>query len=181
MKRKYYRITMNAYERRIGTLYAPEEADIDLVRDAKPVLGWQNLIFTLRNGLYAPYHMADIGANLVNEELKSVIEEFITPNYPIEFLPVKAISDEYGEKHYYIMHFKIIFDVLDLDNSVYHYYEDGTKSIVKKCLDLKKVNDLNIFNSLPAINDIIVSDRLRKVIIKRNLNFGIVFSELKCV
>ena len=181
MKRKYYRITMNAYERRIGTLYAPKGTDTRLISDAKPIPNWQDLIFTLKNGLYAPYHMANIGGNLVNEELKSIIEGFIIPNYPIEFLPVKAISEEYGEKQYYIMHFKIIFDVLDLDNSVYHYYEDGTKSIVKPCLDLMKVNDLDIFNSLPAINDIIVSDRLRKVIIKRNLNFGFVFSELKCV
>ena len=164
MKRKYYRIIMNAYERRIGTLYAPKGTDTRLISDAKPIPDWQ-----------------DLGGNLVNEELKSIIEEFIIPDYPIEFLPVKAISEEYGEKQYYIMHFKIIFDVLDLDNSVYHYYEDGGKSIVKPCLDLMKVNDLDIFNSLPAINDIIVSDRLRKVIIKRNLNFGFVFSELKCV
>lgn len=44
-KKNIIGITMNAYEEN-RNIVCSRKADIDLVRDAKPVLGWQNLIFT---------------------------------------------------------------------------------------------------------------------------------------
>ena len=66
------------------------------------------------------------GANLVNKELKTLIESYTTPESEIEFLPIKAISKEYGNKTYYIIHFKKIHDVIDKENTI---YVKGTDSI----------------------------------------------------
>jgi len=178
MVKKFFKLIMDANDEIGGTLYAPKGTDTLLIKDVKEVIGWRNLVFTLNDGIYTPYHMANIGCNLISDELKSTIQEFIPENYPIEFLPIKALSEQYGEKQYHIMHFKIIFDVIDPINTV---YVDGTKSIIKLCLDYNKVKNLDIFNSQPSINDIIVSDRLRKAIKKRKLDFGIEFSKLRCI
>jgi hypothetical protein len=178
VEKKYFNLIMDAKDKIGGTLYAPKETDTLLIKDAKEVIGWRNLVFTLKNGIYTPYHMANIGCNLLSDEFKDTIEEFIPNDYPVEFLPVKVQSEEYGEKQYYIMHFKIIFDVIDPKNTI---YVPETKSIIKLCLDKEKVKDLDIFNSQPAINDIIVSDNLRKAIKKNKLDFGIEFSQLRCI
>ncbi len=178
MINKYFELIRDGYYEPGGVIYASSDIIYPLARDGKPISNWQNLTFTLKDGNYLSYHAVNAGANLVDDELKTRIEEFIPVNYPLEFLPVKVLSEIYGEKQYFIMHFKIIFDVIEPINTV---YVDGTKSIIKLCLDYNKVKNLDIFNSQPAINDIIVSDKIRKAIKKRKLDFGIEFSKLHCV
>lgn len=70
------------------------------------------------------------------------------------------------------MHFKKIYDVIDKINTI---YVKGTDSIIKLRLDYEKVKDLNIFNSQPYINDVIVSETLYKAIKKQKLDFGLEF------
>lgn len=62
------------------------------------------------------------------------------------------------------MHFKKIFDVIDRKKTI---YVEGTDSILKLRLDYDKVKSLNIFNSQPVINDIIVSEQVKKSIKKK--------------
>ena len=47
-------------------------------------------------------------------------------------------------------------------------------------LDYNKVKDLKVFNSQPAINDIIVSDEVRKSIKKNKLDLGLDFMPVYC-
>lgn len=117
------------------------------------------------------------GANMVNQALKDLLQSYVTSANDIEFLPVKAISKEYGNQIYYIMHFKKIFDVIDPQNTL---YVEGTDTILKLRLDYNKVKSLNIFNSQPVINDIIVSDEVRKSIQKNKLDFGLEFMPILC-
>ena len=77
----------------------------------------------------------------------------------------------------YIMHFKKIFDVIDTENTI---YVEGTDSVLKLKLDYNKVKDLKVFNSQPAINDIIVSDDIRKSIKKNKLDLGLDFMPVYC-
>lgn len=177
MGENYYRLNIDGYFKPGGVLYAPKGTDTLLIQDAKEIFEWDKLIFSLVNGIYMPYHAANIGCNLIDYELKKIIKKYIPENYPIEFLPVKVQSNEYGEREYYIIHFKIIFDVIDPINSL---YVEGNKNIIKPCLDFNKVKYLDIFNSRPAINDIIISERLKKEIIKHKLNIGMEFSQLRC-
>ena len=73
--------------------------------------------------------------------------------------------------------FKKIFDVIDHDHTI---YVEGTDSIIKLKLDHNKVKDLKVFNSQPAINDIIVSDEVRKSIRKNKLDMGLDFMPVYC-
>lgn len=75
------------------------------------------------------------------------------------------------------MHFKKIFDVIDTKNTI---YVEGTDTILKLKLDYKKVGHLNVFNSQPAINDVIVSDEVRKSIKKNRLDLGLDFMPVYC-
>ena len=86
-------------------------------------------------------------------------------------------SKEYGDKQYYIVHFKKIYDVIDEENTVY----DSNGWIIKLRVDYAKVKNLHVFNSQPIINDLIVSTKLYKEIKKRKLNFGVTFGPIYCL
>ena len=73
--------------------------------------------------------------------------------------------------------FKKIFDVIDTENTI---YVEGTDSVIKLKLDYNKVKELKVFNSQPAINDIIVSDDIRKSIKKNKLDLGLDFMPVYC-
>ena len=70
------------------------------------IRGLPNAYVKLRDGEYRPFHLCIGGANLVNQEMKELFETFIKNNDDIEFLPVKTVSEIYGDRIYYIMHFK---------------------------------------------------------------------------
>lgn len=176
---KYFKIILDGNDKVGGILYAPIGINSSYVSDSKEIPeNIENLIFTLKNGSYTSYMGSNIGANLVNEDLKKLIEEFITNDYPIKFIPVTVFSEQHGNKQYFILYFDIIFDVINTSKTI---YVDGTSQIIKVCLDESKVNGSNIFNSQPVINDVIVSDSLRKKIKKQKMDLGIEFSQLNCV
>ena len=169
---KYYKFIVIGNDKIGGVLYAPSNWPYPIAKDGEEIKNWESLVVELKDGSYRPLHMCVGGANLVNKELKTLIESHTTPESEIEFLPIKAISKEYGNKTYYIIHFKKIHDVIDKENTI---YVKGTDSIIKLRVDYKKVKDLHIFNSQPNINDIIVSETLYKAIKKQKLNLGLDF------
>ncbi len=166
MNIKYYKIIVKGNDKIGGVLYAPDNWPYPIAKDGEEVKNWNTLIVKLRDGEYRPFHLCIGGANLVNQEMKELFETFIKNNDDIEFLPVKTVSEIYGDRIYYIMHFKKIFDVIDRKKTI---YVEGTDSILKLRLDYDKVKSLNIFNSQPVINDIIVSEQVKKASKKTNL------------
>lgn len=170
-KKKFYRFVLKD-NKKIGVLYAPKEVDTQFGVEVLPVQNYEDIIFTLKGGIYVPFMNSDVCANFANEELKLLIEEIIPENYPIEFLPVKTVSENYGHNLYYIIHFTKIFDVIDIQNSV---KIPGINSIVKPWIDYEKAKNLDFFNSIARINGIIVSDNMKRMMKKRNLDLGIEF------
>ena len=177
MNIKYYRIIIKGNDKIGGVLYAPDNWPYPIARDGEEVKNWESLTVELKDGSYRPFHMCIGGANLVSQEMKELFETFIENNADIEFLPVKAESEIYGNKIYYIMHFKKVFDVIDCKNTI---YVEGTDSILRLRLDYEKVKALNVFNSQPVINDVIVSEKVRKSIKKNKLDLGIEFMLIAC-
>lgn len=173
---RYYKFIVKGNDKE-GVLYAPDSWPYPIARDGQEVKNWESLVVELRDGQYRPFHMCIGGANMVNQALKDLLQSYVTSANDIEFLPVKAISKEYGNQIYYIMHFKKIFDVIDPQNTL---YVEGTDTILKLRLDYNKVKSLNVFNSQPVINDIIVSDEVRKSIQKNKLDFGLEFMPIFC-
>ena len=166
---KYYELTEDGYDKIGGMLFAPSDWPCPMAVDAMEVENWQNLILELRNGIYCPFLSCDAGANLVSEAL---LLSFIGENENIEFLPVTTKSKEYGDRTYYIMHFKIIYDVIDKEKTV---YVPGTDIITKVRIDLEKAKGLKVFNSQPAINDIIVSEDVYQAIKQKKFDTGLRF------
>lgn len=173
---KYYKFIVKGNDTVGGVLYAPPMWPYPIARDAEVVLNWQSLVVELKDGIYRPFHACTGGANLVNQDLKTLLESFYNDSN-LEFLPIKAISKEYGDRKYYIMHFSIIYDVIDKENSI---YAKGTDTIIKMRLDYSKVKNLKIFNTRPAVNDIIVSEDVVRAIKKKKLDLGLEFLQIYC-
>lgn len=178
MKAKFYRFVPIGDNKKAGVLYAPEGWPYPISRDGEEVKNWRNLVVELKYGMYKPFHMCTGGANMVDEDLKNLLQSFIGDTKDVEFLPVKAVSEEYGDKQYYILHFTKIFDVIDYEHTV---YAEGTDVILKVRLDYNKAKGLSLFNTRPYISDIIVSDEVRRAIKRNHLNFALQFQPIYCV
>ena len=174
---KFYSFIDKKKDKKGGVLYSPKSWPYAIAVDGQEVKNWESLVVELKDGIYRPFQLCVGGANMVNQELKDLLQSFIGINNDVEFLPVRAISEIYGEQTYYIMHFKKIFNVIDTENTL---YVEGTDSVLKLKLDYNKVKDLKVFNSQPAINDIIVSDDVRKSIKKNKLDLGLDFMPVYC-
>jgi len=171
-KKKFYRFLLNE---KGGVLYAPKGTDTRFGAEVLPVENWQHIEFTLQDGEYLPFMNSNVMAIFVNEDLKKLIDEIVPEEYPLEFLPIKVKSEEYGDRTYYLIHFKIVFDVIDEVNSV---RIPSTKSIAIPYIDYNKAKDLDFFNHTARFNDIIVSDKMKKLMKQRNLDTGIDFVKI---
>lgn len=176
MEITYYKIIENGYSS-TGVIYAPKEWPYPIAEDAQPVKNWQSLVLELKDGPYCHFHKVVGWANVVSKEFKDLLLSFVGENDYLEFFPVKIVSKQYGDKEYYIMHFTKIFDVIDKENTV---YGPGDNNIIKPRLLFEKVKNLKIFNSQPMINDVIISNDVRKAIIKNKLDAGIEFWPIFC-
>jgi len=168
MKRKqFYRFLLKDIKGQ-GVLFAPKGTDTRFGEDVFPVENWENTEFTLKGGIYLPFMNSNTTANFANEELRNLIQEIVPADYPLEFYPIQVKSEEYGDKIYYLIHFKIIFDVIDEKNSVW-----VVNSIAKPWIDYEKAKNLDFFNSKARINGIMISDKMKKLMQQRKLDIGI--------
>ncbi len=173
--RKFYRFIPNG-ERGAGVIYAPEDWPYPIAEDGKPVKNWnESLVLELRDGKYTPYTNCIGEANIVDEELKALIESYTGDDPNIEYYPIKVVSDKYGDKLYYIIHFKEVYS--DVINKKYSDYHRG--SVIKYALQEEKVKDLKVFCAVPG--DIVVCPELAKDMKARKLDFGTYFSPVWCV
>jgi hypothetical protein len=175
MKKKIYRFLLKNIKGQ-GVLFAPKGTDNRFGVEVDPVVNWENIEFTLKGGIYLPFMNSNTTANFVNEELKNLIQKIVPVDYPLEFYPIQAKSEEYGDKIYYLIHFKIIFDVIDAENSVW-----VVNSIAKPWIDYKKAENLDFFNSQARINGIIVSDQMKRLMQGKDLDIGIEFMQVPYV
>ncbi|MDD7304478.1 MAG: hypothetical protein PUG76_08175 [Prevotellaceae bacterium] len=176
MTNNYYYFIPNGNVKEAGIITSPDRDKCPEILDAEEVKLNNDFIYELREGKYCPFDMGPHWVRLVDEELKELLEAYAEKEYT-EFIPVMVRSKEYGDRQYYILHFKKIYDVIDKENSTY----DPPGWIIKMCVDYAKVKNLHVFNSEPLINDLIVSTKVYKEIKKRKLNFGTSFGIHFCL
>lgn len=176
-KKTFYELILK-YNKNHGVLIAPEGTDSRFGEDVLPVKDWENIVFKLDKGIYLPFMNSNTVAYFANKELKQLIEENIPQNYPLELLPIETHSRQYGKRIYYLIHFTKIFEITDKENSI---RIPETNSIVKPYIDYEKAKDLDFFNSDIYINEIIVSDKIKKLMKKHKLDTGIKFKEVPYV
>ena len=174
---------MNAYEKDAGNIDVHDSSSSFRVVDGKDIEISPDFFYVLEDGKFCHYHLAPFCVNLVDGILKDLLEEYAEKEF-VEFVPVLVKSKEYGDRQYYVMHFKKIYDVVDWENSDCN----PPGSVIRLCVDYEKVKNLHVFNSgsyangmfFPA-NDIIVSTKVYKEIKKRKLNFGLGFGIIRCL
>lgn len=169
MEAEFYEIIIKG-NHRSGVLYESPRCPEVRIDDAAEIQNWKDFEFELRDGCYCPYNMGPGCSRIVTKEFKDLLLTFVPPHFEMEFLPVKVLSKEYGDKECYILHFTKIFDVMDKEHTIY-----SGNVILKIRLDYEKTKSLNMFNTQPFINDFIVSRTVRDAIKKEKLDFGIEF------
>ena len=117
-----------------------------------------------------------IDCNIVSQQFKDIVEPYITDSTSIEFVPVKVYSEKYGERPYYIMHFLKFENVIDYESSKIITYADGTKTVMVPHLKLNLIKNLHLF-CVNAVGHIIISDILKKALIRKGLKYGLAFSK----
>lgn len=174
---KYFEILTKGNYKKTGVLFAPDTWPYPIALDGEEVENWQALTVELRDGYYQHFDLCVGGANMISQEMKDLFVSFVGDNPDIEYLPVPVTSEKYGNKTYYILHFKKIYDVMDKAHTV---FVEGTDAVIKLALDAKKVEGLKIFNSQPAIRDVIITEDVRRAIKKHKLDEGIDFLPIFC-
>ena len=96
---------IQGYDDTCGVMYAPSDWPYPIAIDGEEVKNWNSLRLELKDGMYCPFHCCVGCANVIDENMKNLMEKYINDETQVEFLPVKAHSDEYGEKQYFILHF----------------------------------------------------------------------------
>lgn len=177
---KFYKIMLQGYDDTCGVMYAPSDWPTPVASDGKEVKNWQSLRLEHKDGVYCPFHNCVGTANVIDEEMKKVMEQYVNDETQVEFLPVMAHSEEYGDKQYYILHFLKIHDVIDTEHSVYADINDKD-SLIKPVFCCEKVKNLHLFNSRPYVNDVYISEKLYKDISKHGLKKGISFAHISCL
>lgn len=170
---------IQGYDDEYGVMYAPSDWPYPIALDGEEVKNWESLRLELKDGIYCPFHKCVGCANVIDEDMKTLMEQYVDDETMVEFLPVKAHSEKYGEKQYYILHFLEIHDVIDTEHTVYSNNNDKN-SIIKPTFSCENVGNLHLFNAQPLVNDIYVSEKLYKEIKKNNLTKGISFRPIKC-
>ena len=103
MNAKFYRFIAKGNDKKGGVLYSPKSWPYPIAVDGQEVKNWESLVVELKDGIYRPFQLCVGGANMVNQDLKDLLQSFIGINNDVEFLPVRAISEIYGEQTYYII------------------------------------------------------------------------------
>lgn len=183
MTNNYYEFISNPYEKESGNIECKDAVSYPNINDGEEVNLNPDFFYELEDGEFCHYHIGPWGVNLVDDILKDLITEYAEGQF-IEFVPVPVKSKEYGDRQYYIVHFKKIYDVVDWENSDCN----PPGNVIRMCVDYEKVKNLHAFNSgsyangmfFPR-NDIIVSTKIYKEIKKRKLNFGLSFGIIRCL
>lgn len=162
--------------RRIGVLQFYGNEDL-FPLSGNAVKDWDIPTINLEDGEYAHYFFGPGGNPVVSEELKELLEQYVEDFSIINFLPVNIVSNEYGDKIYYIVHFNRNMDVINEASTV---YVSSTGSIIKVSLDYNKVKNQDIINTSRLKNDLIISSRIKKEMVKKKLNSGIEFLPIYC-
>ena len=77
MNCRYFRVMPNAYEEEGGIVISPDVNACPHVYDGEDVERGKVFVYELRDGKYCPYLMGPWAVNLVDENLKTLLDEYV--------------------------------------------------------------------------------------------------------
>ncbi len=116
----YYRITAGAdVGGRAGVAFIKDYSEINLLPKQGRVKDWVTKYFILKNGEYTDYLPANIGCRLCSEKMRDILEEYKSEKDVLQWLDAEVESETGEKRHYFILHFPVLEDVLDKKKSKY--------------------------------------------------------------
>lgn len=177
MRHLYYNVGYNE-DKRVGILGMPEGWNpFPIEKTGIPVENIDRLILTLKYGKYTDLMVSDGCAYALSPRLKELFEHYVTDSTLIEFYPVKAVSEQYGDRTYYMLHFTRWCDVR---NEKMTRFMPRSKYPARMVLDYEKVGGLSIFNSDSYRPEFLLSDEVRRAIVREKMHVGIAFDPVEC-
>lgn len=77
MNCRYFRVMPNAYEEEGGIVISPDVNSGPHVYDGEDAERGKVFVYELRDGKYCPYLMGPWAVNLVDENLKTLLDEYV--------------------------------------------------------------------------------------------------------
>lgn len=177
MKHLYYKTIFNEDDK-VGILAIPKGwKPFPIEESGVPVENVDKLIFTLKNGKYTDLMVSTGAAYVVSPRLKELFERYVTDSTLIEFYPVPVVSEQYGDRTYYLLHFTRWCDVR---NEQMTSFMPRSKYPARMVLDYNKVCNLTIFNSDSYNISFLMRDEVRRAIKREKMHIGIAFDPVEC-
>ena len=154
-----------------GVGFPEKEEDFDVPEDGI-ITNWNPILLNLKDGSFSDYQANSEACRLCSSKLRSIIDRNKSPQDQIQWLPM-VVKDEHGEeREYFILHFPVIYDVIDRENSTYF----GEDQLIKPVFSLRKIGRHKVFN-YDSYNffSFFISEDIRKDIEKEkctNLNIS---------
>lgn len=168
--KKYFEVSF--YQDFIYGVGVPEnEGSFDVPHDGF-ITNWKPIVLKLEEGSFSDYQANSAARRLCSSKLKAIIDHYKSPQDEIQWLPM-VVKDEHGEeREYFILHFPVIYDVIDRENSTYF----GEDQLIKPVFSLRKIGRHKVFN-YDSYNffSFFISEDIRKDIEKEkctNLNIS---------
>lgn len=183
MKEKYYKLFVDCYNKKSTCLFPNPPIEGELCEDGKNISAkyLEGIRIDFPSGddeaNFLPMHSClRINSGIVSQQFRDVVEPYITDPTAVEFVPVKVVHEKYGERTYYIMHFLRFEDAIDEANSKIMTYPDGTRTIMVPSLKRSFIKTKHLF-CVDAVGSTIVSDTLKKALLKNGMKEGLSFSK----
>lgn len=176
-KLKYYKIGFP--QNSIYGLGVPENKEDEWFQvpcDGK-ITDWKPITLKLKDGLFSDYQGSNPVCRLCSAKLRSIIDNLKSPTDEIQWLPM-FVKNEYGEeREYFILHFPVVYDVIDRNRSIIVEPDH----IVKPVFSLKKLGEHKVFNYYSSnFIGFIVSEDIKKEVEKEKCT-NLVFSKAPLV
>ena len=95
-----------------GVGFPEKEEDFDVPEDGI-ITNWNPILLNLKDGSFSDYQANSEACRLCSSKLRSIIDRNKSPQDQIQWLPM-VVKDEHGEeREYFILHFPVIYDVID--------------------------------------------------------------------
>lgn len=154
-----------------GIASSPEDNEFEFLEDLS---GYDELPFKfiLSGGPFQDYLLNDLSWPMFSEKFRKIAEPFLV-NHPVQWITAK-VEDSEGREHIsYVLKFNETYDVLDKNKTIF----SANDFVVKACLSLDKIKELEIFPIPGSSFRIIVSKDVKEEI-ERNGITGVYFSKV---
>ena len=132
MNVKFYRFIAKGNDKKGGVLYSPKSWPYPIAVDGQEVKNWESLVVELKDGIYRPFQLCVGGANMVNQDLKDLLQSFIGINNDVDTLNAEEL---------------ILLARVTIDNDC--VVEDGSTRFKSATNDCSILREFNLFDCHP--------------------------------